>query len=151
MSDHKSLHNVLSLLLKYIKGEEFSMQRLRNITGSTDRTIRNYHNSLKDYGFEIVYSHFTLRYSLKDGDETSVHRLIKRLGLYQDSYFSDDSEIQNLRSDQPIKPGLQDFPYDELKVIYNLYIDPNEDVDLNQIPTIEYKQLVDIINYLNSL
>lgn len=151
MSDHESLHNVLSLLLRYLKGEEFTMKRLMSITGKSDRTIRNYHKTLKQYGFHIEYTYSSERYSLKDGDETSVHRLISRLGLYQDSYFSEDSEIQNLRSNQSIKPGLQDFPYDELKILYNLYINPDEDIDLNQIPTIEYKKLVDIINYLNSL
>jgi hypothetical protein len=148
MTDHESLHNVLSILLRYLKGEKFTMERLMSITGRTDKTIRNYHTTLKKYGFEIIYS--SKRYMLKEGDETSVHRLIQRLGLYQDSYFSDDSQIKNIRSQISIKPGLQDFPYDELKVLYNLYINPNEDIDLNQIPTIEYKQLVDIINYLNT-
>ena len=122
MSDHKSLHNVLSLLLRYLKGEKFTMARLVRLTGATDRTIRKYHKSLKEYGFEIEYSHSTSSYSLKEGDESSVHRLIKRLGLYQDTYFGSDSEIPNLRADQPITPGLEDFPDDELKVLYKLYI-----------------------------
>lgn len=150
MSDHKSLHNVLSLLLRYLKGQEFTMKQLEKLTGKNERTIRNYHTTLRHYGFNIK-SNSSKRYRLIDGDESSVHRLISRLGLYQDSYFSSDSEIQNLRSNHQIKPGLHDFPYDELKILYNLYINPDKDIDLNQIPTIEYKQLVDIINYLNSL
>ena len=87
MADHASLNNVLMILLRYLKGHQFTLQQLMSITGKSDRTISNYHTTLANYGFIITRDSHTRLYSLKDRDETSVHRLISRLGLYQDTFF----------------------------------------------------------------
>lgn len=149
--NHKSLNNVLQLLLYYIQGHQMTMEQLKSWFNVSDRTIRNYHNTLKEYGMDIQLSGG--RYSLKCEDNTSIERLLDRLGYLQDTYMGIEEGSETLWSDDNvIKPGLEEWDTNDLEWIYKMFIlkDKNANIDLNQISVIEYKKLVKIINVLRN-
>jgi hypothetical protein len=151
MSDHESLNKALQLLLRYIKGEEFTMIQLKRITGSSDRTVRNYHETFNRLSFEIEYSNSTKRYSLKNRDEKDLMKLITRLGLARDLYFNEMTHLDQFKGEQPIQAGLTNYEDNSIRLIYNLFIKEDNNIVLEDIPVREYKQIIDIINYLNTL
>lgn len=101
--NHKSLDNVLQLLLYYIQGHKMTMEQLKSWFNVSDRTIRNYHNILKEYGMDIQLSGG--RYSLRCEDNTSIERLLDRLGYLQNTYMGIEKGVETLWSDDNvIKP-----------------------------------------------
>ena len=136
--NHKSLNNVLQLLLLYIQGHKMTMKQITKRFGVVDKTIRNYHNTLKEYGMDIHL--IGGKYSLACEDNTSIERLLDRLGYIQDVYMGIEEGGETLLSnDKVIKPGLEKWDTKDLEWIYKMYIlkDMDAKIDLTKI-----KQLV---------
>lgn len=149
MSDHESVHNVLSLLIRYLKGLDYTMERLMSITGTSDRTIRNYHKILKGYGFNVIYSHSTRTYKLDDYEAVNTQKLIEKLGLIQEEKIK-TSIGNNLIGTSTINKSFFDSTANTFSLLSKLYKEDNS-WNINTYLSFEYLDLKYIINKFDSL